>query len=182
MRQKEFVMYSKVKLFDHPIHPMFVAFPIALYTVSFAGFLVFQFLNGNAFWYRLGFFANMAGVAMAMIAAIPGLLDWAMGIPRYTEAKKQGAIHMTLNLAALAFFLYNAYAIRGTWNAIPTEAMSSVVRTGIGWLFTAAAGYYGWTLVSVYKVGVQLTPEQERLELWQEEAERKYNRDDRRAI
>jgi uncharacterized membrane protein len=57
-------MYSKLKFLGHPIHPMLVAFPIALYVAAFLGFVVYAWL-GDAFWFRLAFVANIAAVLMA---------------------------------------------------------------------------------------------------------------------
>ena len=34
-------MYSKIKIFGHPIHPMLVAYPIAFYTSTLVGFIIY---------------------------------------------------------------------------------------------------------------------------------------------
>ncbi len=69
-------MYSKIKIAGHPIHPAFVAFPIVFYTVAFVGFLTFEFFNGNAFLYKVSLYSNYAGIVSALVAAVPGFLDW----------------------------------------------------------------------------------------------------------
>ncbi len=63
-------MYSKAKLFGHPIHPMLVSFPIAFYTGAFIAYLV-SALTGESFWFRVGLVANIAGVVGAAAAAVP---------------------------------------------------------------------------------------------------------------
>lgn len=155
-------MYSKIKLFGHPIHPMIVAFPITSYTVAFAGFLAFQ-LSGNAYWYKTALYSNYAGVFTALLAAVPGFLDWYLGIPKVTAAKQRGLLHAGLNEGALLLFAINALAFRGTANTA-SLSWTPVLLTGVGLLLTLAAGYHGFALTATHKVGVDLTPEQERLE------------------
>src|ERR1051325_10864773 len=50
------LMYSKIKIFGHPIHPILVAFPIAFYTGALAAFIAYN-VNGDAFWFKVGYVA-----------------------------------------------------------------------------------------------------------------------------
>ena len=157
-------MYSKAKIGDHPIHPMLVAFPITFYILTFVGFIVFSFISPNTFWYKLAYFSNFAAVGTALLAAIPGFIDWAFGVPRNTIAKKRGLIHMVLNLVTLALFVLSAYLIYGTWNSPQYPGNIVLLLTGAGALLVLAAGYYGWEMIGQHKVGVSMSPEQERLQ------------------
>lgn len=157
-------MYSKAKINGHPIHPMFVAFPIALYAASFVGFLLYQYVSGEPFWFRFAYICNMAGLIMAVIAAIPGVIDFS-NIPRQTDAKKRGVLHGLLNVIALVIFGVNAYLIRGNFDLPPADVTFAVILSAIGFAVTMAAGYHGYALIGQHKVGVELTPEQERIEL-----------------
>ena len=156
-------MYSKVKLFGHPIHPMLIAFPVGLYTATFVAFLIFQ-IGGDPFWFRVGLAANVAGVIMAVLAALFGFLDWALGIPGGTAAKSDGLKHMALNVIALILFVINLIVFLGQWAVPPTSALLAVILTLVGVLVTVGAGFFGWTLIQFHHVGVELTPEQARLE------------------
>src|SRR5438094_292196 len=93
-------MYSKAKIMGHPIHPMLVAFPVAFYTSTLIGFIVYA-SSMDPFWLHLATVANWAGVVMGAVAAVPGFVDWAMGIPRSSPAKRTGLIHMALNVTTL---------------------------------------------------------------------------------
>lgn len=157
-------MYSKVKFAGHPLHPMIVAFPITFYTVSLIAFVVYQNWITEYFWFQLGYFCTFAGVATALVAALPGFIDWAVGIPKESAAKKRGLIHMGLNVAALLLFGFNAYQLYGNWYTPFADATNLWVVALIGVVLTAAAGYHGWELVATHKVGVSMTPEQERIE------------------
>ncbi|MEK2646236.1 DUF2231 domain-containing protein [Bdellovibrio sp. BCCA] len=163
-------MYSKASIKGHPIHPMLVAFPITLYLVTFIAFAVYYYTSADIFWFKLGYFSNMAAVGLAVLAAIPGFIDWALGIPNKTEAKTDGLIHMSLNLITLALFAVNASMISGTWNEPPVNLGVTLILTGIGSLTLLGAGFYGWKMIGVHKVGVLMSAEQEEI---QERYERK---------
>src|SRR6185437_9662620 len=98
------IVYSKIKLAGHPVHPMLVAFPIASYTGTLFGYAVYA-ANGHQFWLNLAIALNLIGVCSAAAAALPGLADWAFGIPSRSAAKRVGMIHAGLNVTALGLFL-----------------------------------------------------------------------------
>lgn len=156
-------MYSKAKLMGRAVHPMLVSFPIVFYTAAFVCFCLFQGTE-NLFWYRVAFISNVAGVCAALIAAIPGAIDLFAGIPENTEPKKRGLLHAALNVTALVLYSINLYFIWGTFNAQVSPNIVNVFITAVGFGLTVVAGYQGHTLVAVDKVGVELTPEQERIE------------------
>jgi uncharacterized membrane protein len=157
-------VYSRIKLFGHPIHPMLVAYPIAFYTSTLVGFIIYA-VTDDHFWLRLTIAANTAGVVMALLAAIPGFIDWAMGIPRGSRAKTHGLRHMVLNVASLVLFAITLILYLGDWSgpSDPSPALG-IILAGVGVLLTIAAGFHGWVLIQDDHVGVRLTLEQELLE------------------
>lgn len=165
-------MYSKTSFSGHPLHPMLVAFPIALYVLTFVGFAVYNFFSSDIFWYKMGYFSNVAAVITALVAAIPGFIDWALGVPNKTEAKRDGLIHMVLNLLTLAFFSVNLLFISGSWENPASSLGASLVLTGVGCLILIGAGFYGWIMVGTHKVGVSMTPAQEEMQERYEREER----------
>jgi uncharacterized membrane protein len=157
------VMYSKIKIAGHPVHPMLIAFPVASYTGTLAGYAVYA-ANGHQFWLNLAIALNLIGVCTAAAAALPGLADWAFGIPRGSAAKKAGVIHAGLNVAALGLFLAALVSYAADWNGPATSATLGVVLSAIGVVLTVMAGFFGWMLVQDYHVGIRLAPEQELVE------------------
>lgn len=157
-------MQSKVTILGHPVHPMLVAYPIAFNTATLAGFIVYG-VNPDLFWLKLTIAVNAAAVVMAVVAAVPGFIDWAAGIPSGTPAKLTGRIHMGLNVTALALFIISFFAYYRYWNG-PADAGASlgIVLTAIGVALTVAGGFQGWILIQNHHVGVTLTPDQQRLE------------------
>ena len=156
-------MYSKVKIAGHPLHPMLVAFPVTLYVVTLACFLAYA-LGGGPYWFRSGVYANLAAVILAAVAAVPGFVDWAFGIPARTPAKSTGIAHMLLNVVSLVVFLVNVVSTWGHRLDVAPRVGASVVLPLVGVIVTVLAGFLGWKLVQTHHVGVDLTPEQERLE------------------
>jgi uncharacterized membrane protein len=157
-------MYSKAKVLGHPIHPMLVSYPIALYTATFVSYLIY-IVHGNFVWVNIAIAANVGGVVMAVVAAVPGFIDYVSGIPGGSTAKRHGTVHMAFNVAALVLFAVNAVTHIGYWNF--TERPHSglgIVLAALGVGCTITAGYYGWTMVQRDHVGVQLSAEQEGLE------------------
>ncbi|WP_112467443.1 DUF2231 domain-containing protein [Streptomyces triticisoli] len=157
-------MYSKATVAGHPLHPMLIGFPVAFYTGTLAGFAVYA-ATGSQFWLNLAIALNVVGVGSALLAALPGFVDWAFGIPRGSAAKTVGLAHAGLNVTALALFAISLGTYVTHWNGPATGATLGLALTSAGMLCTLAAGFLGWMLVQDYHIGIRLTPAQERDEL-----------------
>jgi uncharacterized membrane protein len=156
-------VYSKIKIAGHPVHPMLVAFPVTCYTGTLAGFAVYA-ANGHLFWLNFAITLSVAGTGTAVLAAVAGLADWALGIPRDSAAKTTGLLHAGLNVTALGLFLAALASYVTHWSGPAVSVTLGVVLSAIGVAVTIAAGFPGWTLVQEYHVGVHLVPEQELAE------------------
>jgi uncharacterized membrane protein len=147
-------MHSRVKILGHPVHPMLVGYPVALYTATLAAFAIHA-AHGDVFWFKFAVAANLAAVAFAVLAALPGLIDWAFGIPARTDAKRTGLIHMGLNVVALALFGADLGIHVHRWaDPAPGGATSGIVLAALGIAATLGAGFLGWSLVQDHGVGV----------------------------
>lgn len=156
-------LYSKVKILGHPLHPMLVTFPIAFFNATLVAFVVYA-VSRDVTWFRIGYWCNVAGLIAGVLAAIPGLLDWAFGVPAGTPAKRVGRHHLLLNTAVLLLFGANALVqSRHLRDPEPSAILALVLSlAGVGALLVS--GYLGWTLVQTHHVGVDLSREQRRLE------------------
>lgn len=154
-------MYSKITVAGHPLHPMMIAFPVAFYTGTLAGFAVYA-ANGGAFWLKLAIALNVAGVGMAVLAALPGMVDLGLGVPHDSGARTVGIAHGALNVAALALFAITLAFYLPDWSSpAGVSPVLALALTSAGTLCTLAAGALGWMLVQTYHVGIRLTPTQE---------------------
>ena len=154
-------MYTKARIAGHPLHPMLIAFPVALYVATVVS-LIAHVSTHDIFWYRAALWANVAGVVMAAVAAVPGLIDL-LGLPRRSRPRSTAIRHAAFNVLALALFVTSAVLLwRGagdTFNPAngPYELdVTAPLALGIlGVLSTIAAGWLGWTLVQTHHVGVK---------------------------
>jgi len=156
-------MQSVAKVFGHPIHPMLVGFPVAMYTATLAAYLAYA-VGSDPFWFRVGFGANVAGITTAVIAAIPGFFDWLLALPGHSEAKRIGTRHMGLNLAALGTFTVNAWIFDGFWSLPPQSIGLGIALASVGVGLTYAAGWLGWSMVQTHQVGITVLPAPARID------------------
>ena len=155
-------MYSKIKIAGHPVHPMIVVYPIAFYTATVICYLVYG-ANADPFWFKVAVVANGAGIVMALIAALPGFIDW-LAIPAVKKAKRVGMNHMLLNVGALVLFAISFFIQYRKWDDPQPDATTSTILSVVGLSLTVAAGFFGWNLIQKHHVGVSLTEHQEQLE------------------
>ena len=74
-------MISKANIKGHPLHPILVIFPVAFFT----GTLVFDLLGSvydRQSFTETGQYLEIAGLGSALVAAIPGFLDFLFVIDR----------------------------------------------------------------------------------------------------
>jgi uncharacterized membrane protein len=154
IKNKTSTMYSKVKIAGHPVHPMLIAYPVAFYTATLVCYLVYN-SNGDPFWFKVAVAANIAGAAMAALAAVPGFIDW-VSIPADSRAKKTGLFHMICNVLALVCYGVTALLQFPKWNETNPSLGLAIPLTGLGFVLTLAAGFLGWTLVQKHHVGIDI--------------------------
>lgn len=145
-------MYSKVKIAGHPVHPMLVGYPVAFYTAALVCYIVYS-SGGDPFWFKVAVTANIAGVVMALLAAVVGFIDW-LNIPAGSKPKKVGRSHMICNVLALVCFAVNAWLQCPKWDDAAPELGPAIILSAVGFAFTLIAGFLGWALVQKHHVGV----------------------------
>jgi len=144
-------MYSKAKIWGFAIHPMLVVFPVAFYTSTLLLYIIFS-LDNNLFWFKVGYIANLGGIIMAAIAAIPGLIDF-LNIPSDSNAKRVGFFHMIFNVLALLLYTIGFLFQKDNWDK-PVNLGISIGLSATGFILTCIAGYIGWSMVQKHHVGV----------------------------
>ncbi|MGH9970384.1 MAG: DUF2231 domain-containing protein [Pyrinomonadaceae bacterium] len=100
-------MASKASIAGHPVHPMLVSFPLALWYTSFATDVLFYCCYRNTSLLLISKFMIAAGVIGAVAAAIPGIIDW-LSI-KNQEVKRIANWHARLNIIALLVFAASLY-------------------------------------------------------------------------
>jgi uncharacterized membrane protein len=142
-------MSSPASIAKHPIHPMLVVFPIGLWIFSFVCDLIYLFVTRNPVWSEVAFYCIGGGIVGALLAAIPGFIDYLS--LRDPQTKRIGTYHLILNLLAVVLFVVN-FALR--WNGAPGAivpvVLSLITIAGLG-----VSGWLGGEMVYVHGVGVE---------------------------
>jgi uncharacterized membrane protein len=132
-------MKSRVVFAGHAVHPMLIVFPLGLLGTSVVWDICALAMRESA-WAVISFWTIVAGVVGALVAAVPGFIDW-LGIPRGTRARVLGAYHLALNLTVVALFVLSlAVRLRtpGGYEMAGPGAMA------LGWFAVALAIVSAW--------------------------------------
>lgn len=143
-------MRSAAVIKSHPIHPMLVTFPISLWVTAFIFNLIAISRDSAGLW-AAGFYCVIAGCIAALLAALPGTIDWLTVVPPESSAKKRGLLHGSLNSLALLLFIYIAYRLGSPANEPDGITM---LLMAIGVVLLAVSGWLGGTLVYRNQIGV----------------------------
>src|SRR5947207_10457047 len=143
----------KGKWLGHPLHPLLVHVPMAVWPAA----LVFDLLSiggigGNAM-VRTSFFAIGFGVAVALFAVPTGIVDWS-AIKREKPAWKIGLWHMILNAVVLLLFAIN-FALRlDTYSEANSISGAPLILSVAGTLVLIVSAYLGGRMVYAYGINV----------------------------
>lgn len=143
-------MRSRASLKGHPIHAMLIPFPFAFLVGAFLFDVIGTWLDRPALW-TTGAHLAWAGIAFALIAAVPGFIDYLFTVPPASTGKKRATKHMLVNLSAVTLFLIAAY-VRGS-AGVPPDPVILIVEAGAVALL-ATGGWMGGTLVYRNQIGI----------------------------
>src|SRR5881398_3633294 len=90
----------------HPLHPMLVHFPIGLFILSLLLDLASLAFPSTPDLVREAFYAMLLGIIGALIAAVPGFVDYT-DIRSDHPGKRTATAHLTLNLIVVALYGIN---------------------------------------------------------------------------
>jgi nitrite reductase/ring-hydroxylating ferredoxin subunit/uncharacterized membrane protein len=96
---------------------------------------------------------NAMGLATALAAAVPGLVDYTFSVPPKSSARKRATNHMFANLAALALFAA-ARAGRDARNDDAAPGWWTVAAELAGAGMLSAGGWMGGTLVTRNQISI----------------------------
>ncbi|GAB3817511.1 DUF2231 domain-containing protein [Micromonospora zhanjiangensis] len=145
-------MESRIKVLGHPVHPMLVMFPVALFVAGVIFDLVDLF-GGPPLFGQLAYYNILAGLIGGVLAALAGVFDL-LAIPAGTRAKRIGVLHALINTGVILLFA-GVWTVRGS--AIGHSAGGGVLAIEVVALAGVAAGaWFGGELVDRLGVGVDL--------------------------
>lgn len=145
-------MASKASFAGHPIHPMIIPFPLALWTTSFVADVIFYFSRHTSL-LLISKFLLAAGCLGAVAAAIPGIVDWTA--IRNSKVKRIANWHARLNIIALIIFaasLYLRMRVGAPW--VNYSLKIPFLLSLLGVILISISGWLGGALSFEHGVGV----------------------------
>ena len=138
---------SPASINGHPIHPMLVPFPIALFVGALATDIAFA-VDGSQGWAVASKWLIGAGIVGALLAALAGFADF-FGNSRIREFR-DAWLHMFANLTAVVVEVVN-FLLR-----LPDESLAGstgLALSAVAGLILLFSGWKGGELVFRHGVG-----------------------------
>lgn len=146
-------MASPASIGGHPIHPMIIPFPIALWVFSFVADVIYLW-RGNPVWKDwIAFYALLAGIIGAVVAAVPGLIDW-LSLTNKAVVKIANW-HARLNVIALLIFAASFYLRTTSGSSLVSGSYTIPVALSLlGVVLITISGWLGGEMVFKHGVAV----------------------------
>jgi len=129
---------------------MLIPFPIALWIFSLVCDLIYVMGWGGAVWNEMAFYTMAGGIIGALLAAVPGYLDYrTTTVP---AVQMIGRRHMLINLSLVVLFAINLWL---RMNSEPGAALPLVLSI-IGVVMLGVSGWLGGEMVYVHGAAVDL--------------------------
>jgi uncharacterized membrane protein len=136
-----------MKILGHPVHPMLVVYPIAMFTVALLLDIIYLFSRA-AVLPTVSFYMYAAGILGGLIAAVFGFMDW-LALPHNTRARRLGAWHGVGNLTMVVLQLISWFLRLGAPGHVPSTIAFVLSLLGVAIIFVTA--WLGGELV--YRLG-----------------------------
>jgi uncharacterized membrane protein/nitrite reductase/ring-hydroxylating ferredoxin subunit len=139
------------RFMGHPLHSLLAHFPVGLFFLSLVLDLA-SFAWPDAILVQAAFYSIVIGLIMAVLAALPGIVDYTE-IRRDHPARKIATTHMLLNFLAVALYAVNAGVRSGVLDNPRAPVVPFVLSlAGVGLLSISA--YLGGKLIYTNGIGV----------------------------
>jgi uncharacterized membrane protein len=151
-------MASPASIGGHPIHPMIIPFPIGLWVFSLVSDVIYLW-RGNPVWKDwIAFYTLLGGIVMAVVAAVPGFIDWLSLKNR--EVVRIANWHARLNVIALLIFATSFYLRTASGASLVAESYTIPVGLSVlGVILITISGWLGGEMVFKHGVAVVSTSE-----------------------
>lgn len=141
---------STAAIGGHPVHAMLVPIPITCFVGTFVTDTAY-WRTANLLWADMSYWLLTAGLIVAILAAIAGLVDF-FG-ERRIRALRPAWIHAIGNVLVVILSAVNELVhFRDAWTSVVPWGL---VLSGAVVLILLVTGWNGWTMVYRHRVGVQ---------------------------
>ena len=153
-------MKTPASVGGHPIHPMLIPFPFALWTFSLIADVIYYFVDRNLVWETVAFYTLAGGIAGAALAAVPGIIDYFSIKDR--KVSKIAGWHARLNVLALLIFAGSFYLRTANGSQMVNRSLTiPVLLSVLGVILISISGWLGGEMVYKHHVGVETQPDAE---------------------
>jgi len=143
----------KGKWLKHPLHPILVHVPMAMWPSAVIFDLLSQWRIGGNATVRLSFYAIIFGLVASLLAVPAGVVDWS-GIKKEKPAWKIGLYHMILNLVVAVLFAINLGLRAQTFREATKVAGTPLLLSVVGTALLVGSAYLGGLMVYEYGISV----------------------------
>ena len=141
-------MATPASIQKHPVHPMLIPVPIALWIFSLVSDVIHMTGLGGMVWKDIALYTMIGGLLGSLSSALPGYIDYrSITDP---ALKRVGLWHMVTNLSIVVLFASNAL-LRITSEAGTIPIILSVIGVGL----LGLSGWLGGELVYVHGIAVE---------------------------
>jgi uncharacterized membrane protein len=155
--KEERKMASPASIAGHPIHPMLIPFPIALWVFSLVADLLYLW-RGKPHWPVIAFYALLAGCLGAVAAAVFGFIDY-LSI-KDKQVVKVANWHARFNVLALVLFAASWYLRTDKGSDMVNDSLTiPITLSVVGVIAVTISGWLGGELV--FKHGVAVNPQRD---------------------
>jgi uncharacterized membrane protein/nitrite reductase/ring-hydroxylating ferredoxin subunit len=129
----------------HPLHPLLVHFPIGLFILSLLLDLASFAFPATPNLVRGAFYAMLLGIITALIAAVPGFVDYT-DIRDDHPGRRTATTHLVLNLIVVGLYGVNLGVRTSSLGELKTP-LGPLILSLTGIVILSASGYLGGRLV-----------------------------------
>jgi uncharacterized membrane protein len=135
------------RIAQHPIHPMLVVFPLGLCIFSLFADLIRLTGLGGPVWFDVANYAIAGGIIGALLAAIPGFIDY-LSITN-ARVRDIAFAHFVTALFVVAIYGLSLWM---RWSG--DHGLLPVTVSGVGLVLLCLVGWLGGEMVYVHGLGV----------------------------
>jgi uncharacterized membrane protein len=146
---------STASICGHPLHVMFVPFPIACFVGTFASDIAY-WQSANMMWANFSAWLLAVGLVISIFAVIAGLVDF-LG-SRQIRSLQAAWVHATGNLLVIILSIINSFV--HSRDAYTSVVPTGLILSGVVVLILLVTGWNGWTMV--YRHGVAVVAGDDR--------------------
>lgn len=152
MADTDLARTSRASILSHPIHPMLIAFPVALISLAPLSDIIYLWTD-QSFWARVSYYLLIGGLVSSVVAAAFGLWDF-LAIPK-ARSLKAAWVHLASNVGAMALVLVNVLIRGDGYLDVGSEGLILSLAAAA---FLTVGGWYGGELSYRHRIGVVEDP------------------------